>query len=323
MEIEITVIVPIFNSHKTLKKLFESLEKQTFRNFKVILVDGGSTDGSLDLCKAEEQNDQHFSVIDSKQTTEKHDVATLRNLGINEANSKYLTFIDSDDWVDSDHLFTLIDNINETELSVCGWTHADKRLVKKTNTTMLASRENLLIKTLGMKESAGYVVNKLFLTEIIKKNNLKFKSNYEISEDLFFSIQYINKINYGILIKPAKTYHYIQREGSATNTLYSKKPFAELDTVNDIEGLIDGFDVTVRNAYLVHKMMAYNSIFRVEDDNKLLNRFVIHARSEVKQNLSIIIKSREYSSRSKVILVGFSFFPDIIRFCRRLKRKFL
>lgn len=323
MNNEITIIVPIYNSSRTLLKLFTSIESQVYKKFKVILIDGSSTDDSLSICVKQSKKDDRFSVIKSKYYSEQHDVATLRNIGLENVNTSYVTFIDSDDWVEKNHLSNLLNYIKGTELSVCGWTNEDTGIYNLKNNAKILDKDELLVKTLGMKESAGYTCNKLFLTEIIKNNNLKFDSRYKVSEDLLFCIEYIKKINCGTIIRPAKTYHYIKRKESITSSIYTKKPFTELETIEAILPLINTCSIKVKKAYLIHKLMAYNSIFRIANNVSLSSGFIVGARKDIKKNIFLLSSSKEYPLRNKIALIGYAFVPGIIEKCRELKRKFL
>lgn len=319
----ITMIIPVYNNYGTLTKLFHSIKAQIYKNFKVILVDGGSTDGSVSLCEEQIRKDKRFFLIKSKKLTNRHDASTLRNIGIENVKTKYVTFVDSDDWIDEDHLDNLFNNVEGTELCVCGWTHSEVKVHIQYNNSNILDRDEILVKTLGMKESAGYVFNKLFLTKIIIENNIRFNSNYKISEDLLFCIEYITKIKHGVILKSANTYHYIKREGSITTTAYLRNPFIELNSIRLMHSSLVGCSKRVRKAYLVHKLMAYNTVFRIKNEVNVPSSFIDTARKEIIENIFLVFSSKEYALKSRVILICFALFPNAVTRYRILKRKFL
>lgn len=95
---KISVIVPVYNTEKYLPRCLDSLLKQTFTDFEVILIDDGSIDGSLAVCQSYAAKDSRFNVFQTQHRGQ----ASARNAGIDHAmnnDSKYIAFIDSDDWV--------------------------------------------------------------------------------------------------------------------------------------------------------------------------------------------------------------------------------
>lgn len=94
--IEISVIIPIFNAEKTLKRCLDSILNQTFKNFEIICVNDGSQDKSIDILKEYKEKDNRIIIIQQ----ENKGVSSARNAGIKIAKGKYITFIDSDDWIE-------------------------------------------------------------------------------------------------------------------------------------------------------------------------------------------------------------------------------
>ena len=109
--VAISIIIPIYNTEMYLTRCIESVETQTFKEWELILIDDGSTDDSLQLCEKFAQKDNRIRVIH----TENLGVSMARNLGINEANGKCITFIDADDWVDTAFLEILWNNLQPAD----------------------------------------------------------------------------------------------------------------------------------------------------------------------------------------------------------------
>lgn len=95
-----SVIVPIYNREKSIKKCVDSILRQSEKDFELILVDDGSTDNSLKICKDFEKTDNRIIVIHK----ENGGVSSARNAGIDVARGKYVVFVDSDDYVDNNYL---------------------------------------------------------------------------------------------------------------------------------------------------------------------------------------------------------------------------
>ena len=105
----ISIIVPIYNVENYLRHCLESIQNQTYQNFECLLINDGSSDNSAEICREYVEKDSRFRYFEK----ENGGVSSARNLGIERSKGQYITFIDSDDWVDSDYLELLYMKINE------------------------------------------------------------------------------------------------------------------------------------------------------------------------------------------------------------------
>ena len=103
----ISIIVPIYNVEKYLRQCLDSIMNQTYRNFECLLINDGSSDNSEDICREYVSKDSRFRYFEK----ENGGVSSARNLGIEHSKGEYITFIDSDDWVDSDYLEVLYNSL--------------------------------------------------------------------------------------------------------------------------------------------------------------------------------------------------------------------
>ena len=99
----ITVIIPVYNVKKYLKRCVNGVLAQTYKNLEVILVDDGSTDGCAELCDELFKTDKRVVVFHKQNGG----LSSARNYGVRAANGKYITFVDSDDTIDEDYVETL------------------------------------------------------------------------------------------------------------------------------------------------------------------------------------------------------------------------
>ena len=114
----ISVIVPIYKVEPYLRKCVESILNQTYRDLEILLIDDGSPDRCGEICDGFEKKDSRVRVF----YTENRGVSAARNLGLREAKSDLIGFVDSDDWIEPDMyeaLYTVL-NDREADLSVCG-----------------------------------------------------------------------------------------------------------------------------------------------------------------------------------------------------------
>lgn len=126
---KISVIVPVYNVYDYLEQCLESVAGQSFRDFEVILVDDGSTDGSGEMCDAWAERDSRFKVIHK----DNEGPSIARNLGMKEAKGEYLSFVDSDDWIDEHFLKKLYEAAeeNDADMAECNVYRVDSRTGKK------------------------------------------------------------------------------------------------------------------------------------------------------------------------------------------------
>ena len=105
----ISIVVPIYNVEKYLRQCLDSILDQTYEHFECLLINDGSPDNSADICKEYVDKDARFHYFEK----ENGGLASARNFGIKYSKGKYITFIDSDDWVESDYLEVLYSKIKE------------------------------------------------------------------------------------------------------------------------------------------------------------------------------------------------------------------
>lgn len=211
----ISVVVPCYNVEKYLEKCVQSIVCQTYTNLEIILVDDGAKDSTPQLCDKLALTDSRIKVIHKANGG----LSDARNAGIAVASGKFITFFDSDDWIEPDTIKKayekmLVDNL---DLVVWGYT-AD---FVDDNEQVLNSREckvngvcekdnaNILTQkdTLGL---SGYAWNKLYKTDIIKENNLLFEKGISLVEDILFNSLYITNCEKIAFIDYIGN-HYIQR----------------------------------------------------------------------------------------------------------------
>ena len=103
----VSIIVPIYNVENYLRQCLDSIQKQTYQNFECLLINDGSPDNSADICREYVEKDSRFQYFEK----ENGGLSDARNHGIRKSKGSYLTFVDSDDWIDSSYLETLYELI--------------------------------------------------------------------------------------------------------------------------------------------------------------------------------------------------------------------
>ena len=203
----VSVIIPIYNRQKYLVRCFDSIINQTMSELEIILVDDGSEDGSGRICDAYAEKDKRFRVIHK----ENGGVSSARNSGMAVMSGDYCCFVDSDDYIFENYISVLLNNLKLycCDVSVCGLSRSNTA-EDLGGTAVLNRREaqlSLFNETDGIK---GYIGGKLFKTDIIKRNNIKFDENQALAEDLLFLFDYLKccRGENAVCVSNSKLYYY-------------------------------------------------------------------------------------------------------------------
>ena len=188
----ISIIVPIYNVENYLRHCLDSIQKQTYQNFECLLINDGSPDNSADICREYVSKDSRFRYFEK----ENGGVSSARNLGIEHSKGQYITFIDSDDWVESDYLDVLYKVLKDeaADISVstykqfdmtanCYYVHSYQRGYEK---RVFVQDEFILELPLLERydRSFGYSTGKLVNRNML--GNVRFNEVTTLSEDMEF-----------------------------------------------------------------------------------------------------------------------------------------
>lgn len=227
----VSIVIPVFNSAKFLKDCIDSLCMQTWTNLEIIAVNDGSTDGSLDILEQYAKADSRLRVV----SIENSGVSVARNIGIENAKGKYISFVDSDDQVDETMLekLALALEIGEYGMAICGirmtyWHNKKEKTVDNLpGLSTIADKESFEESFPKMFSCKAYlsVWAKLYQLEIIKENYIRFKNGISIGEDMLFNYDYL-RCNYRSIIKNEALYSYCVRKeknGSLTQRFATER----------------------------------------------------------------------------------------------------
>ncbi len=211
---KVDVVVPVYNGANFIKPLIDTFEKQTFKDFKVIFVDDGSTDNSLEVLEKEAKGATFESVIVHQ---ENGGLPCARNTGIRNSTSPWITFVDCDDLLDSHYMEYLYKSVEEngTDLGYCGFQPIpfDKR-------EKIQEAGNFECDVISASEcmeeyyntwfcSCCLIMNRNFLLE----NNLFFDEKCTYCEDIPFITEVIEAVDKVSKVKN-DLYIYLLRQGS-------------------------------------------------------------------------------------------------------------
>ncbi|MFQ6803468.1 MAG: glycosyltransferase family 2 protein [Lachnospiraceae bacterium] len=216
----ISVIVPVYNVKEYLEECIRSIINQTYEDLEIILVDDGSTDGSSEICDEYAARDKRIRIIHK----ENGGLSSARNVGINHANGLYISFVDSDDWLELDFYKILYEAIKATnaDIAACGRylaSESGKLKMHCSDEQRIYSRKEALkeIFQLGSIDVAAW--DKLYHRSVIEE--IRFPEG-EINEDTAVIYEVFNNVKKLVHVG-CPLYNYRVRIGSITKSGYSKK----------------------------------------------------------------------------------------------------
>lgn len=225
----ITVIVPIYNVEKYLKKCIESIINQTYKNLEIILVDDGSSDGSLKICNRYQKNDERIKVVHK----ENGGLSSARNTGLDIANGDLISFVDSDDYIEPTMLEELKANMDKygSDISVCNFykVKGNKKSANKLDQKefVLKGKEKFIYLQNEYGILTVYAWNKLYKKEVFNSVRYPFGRIYEDSYVICDLLNNAKKVSY--VVKPL--YNYVYRKDSIVN-LFKLEHFDKTGSFN-------------------------------------------------------------------------------------------
>lgn len=215
---KLSVIVPVYNAEKFLDKCLLSIRRQTYSNMEIILVEDGSTDGSLSICRRHEAEDERIRVI----AKENEGVSAARNTGLDNATGAYIGFVDSDDYIEEDMYEMLLANMEEgkAQLAICGIAQVyDNRIIRdKIDFKRTVSREEAVFMVLESRYISVNPVNRVFKKELFE--GLRFPVGMT-SEDAYLILDILARTE-RVSVDLTPKYYYVHRTDSITTSEYKK-----------------------------------------------------------------------------------------------------
>ncbi len=212
----VSIIVPVYNAQSYLQRCVDSILRQEYEDFELLLVNDGSQDTSGSICDKYGEKDPRVQVIHKENTG----VSDSRNLAISKARGDYLQFVDSDDWIAPEATKLLLRTARETN---CDLVIADfyrvigDRLAQKgdIDDDTVMTREEFAACMMENPADFYYGVlwNKLYRRELVEKYHIRMDQNISWCEDFMFNLEYIRHAETFCALH-APIYYYVKRKGS-------------------------------------------------------------------------------------------------------------
>lgn len=324
VNLKISIIVPVYNAEKYIKRCLNSLINQTYENLEIIIIDDGSKDKSLKIVKEYSKKDKRIKIIEKENTG----VSDTRNIGINNATGEYIMFVDSDDWLTKDSCekyskffeYNLDIIISKSFIIYPNKKEKSHSYIKKSKILSELEIEKLVSSIFIENNNYFSFIEapwaKIFKTEFLKDNNIRFKKNLKIGEDTLLNFTAYN-ISNKIGFINNYTYNYYINELSVSN-IFSKEIFDEyeklyieykkLDFFNKYQHEFDQFIVKQLFKFLKKYYFNKNNketykankkhfmqLLKKEEYKKAINEVTIkEINSSKKRIIYFLIKQRAY-----------------------------
>ena len=294
----VSVIVPVYNVESYLSKCIESIKCQSYANIEIILVDDGSTDSSGKLCDKFGKSDGRIRVFHK----DNGGVSSARNLGIDNCHGEYITFIDSDDWVEQNYIEVLLEEIltDVNQLVFCkydifmnrcfkpGYLKIDGKFTKNTYDFI--------------KTAHGRVWGAICSRKII--GDLRFDENLAIGEDALFFAEVILKTSF-VRIIPNILYHYIVREGSALSSTFNERKITEIFAWNKITELYHADSVGFLSAKARLGNVSRTLLLKYFNNNTFKEKYYNFVLDTFKDTYEYSIRYGDYRSKLNLWLTRY------------------
>lgn len=264
--IKVSVIIPVYNAEKYLKKCLDSVMNQTIDNYEVIAINDGSTDDSLNILREYEKKYQVLHIFDQKNAG----ISKTRNFGINVSKGKYIMFLDSDDYIDRKMLKKLYNKAENDDLDIVVCDYYEVMSNNKTTEITLPDFQNTNIKYNKrlINDINPSPWNKLFNSSFLKSQPFRYPEGLKYEDFGYIPLLILKAKRIGKLSEPL--YYYVIREKSQTTTI-DNNVFDIFDILNILFKYYsdDNIVMTEEAEYLfLNKITTYNLQQKYNNDKK-------------------------------------------------------
>lgn len=278
----ISVIVPIYNSERTLKRCVESIQNSKYTELDIILVNDGSTDSSEIIC-------DEFSSLDNRIRAfhlKNGGVSKARNFGLQKAEGDFIAFIDSDDYIEEDYFeelrATLLSQNNQLAVGSIAYINGEEKDEVYSHEGQVSLKnssdaDRMLFFELNKLFLLYGPVNKLYLKKVIEENKIVFPEDTSFGEDLLFNVKYLKCID-TLSYRKKPIYYYVKTNENSLSHKYRKDRFENGLRLNlSLKYLLEelGFWQEEEQKYIYGRIFddAYNAIFDLWNKECNLSNF--------------------------------------------------
>jgi len=292
----LTIVIPMYNAENTIKQAVNSIVTQSFDNIEIIVINDGSTDSSLKICEEIAISDPRIKLFTIKNSG----VSYARNFGIDQANGKYITFLDSDDYYSDNFLNVITSEIEEnTQMLIYGY-----NIVKDGQFSSFKSPINESVQINTKEEFRKVAIsligneminapwNKLYLTSYIKLNKIYFPNNIDIGEDLSFNLLVAKNISSVKLLNQALINYRVTLGEGLVSKFRPNRLEIRMSLLEKIKETIQYWGLLDENKSMLDRILIKDFMAGIMDLYKKSCQFTKQEKLAFIQN--VLIKEEKY-----------------------------
>ena len=304
---KITVIVPVYNVENYLEKCLDSLINQTYKNLEIIVINDGSTDNSGEICQEYAQKDNRIIYIEK----ENGGLSEARNVGLDKMTGSYVTFIDSDDWVELDYVEILYKKIieyqadisvgnyysyNEDEKTYYFHIYGDSYYEKVYDNISIFENlyESQEMKSFALISACGKLY-KAKLFDYLRFDKGKLGEDGYLNQKMYLYVNKVVYLNQGL-------YAYRQRSGSITKTWTEKWMHALVDAMSERITLLANMGYPLEKHLAVYRQMLEVSLANGQASG--LSDTATYKEFEMKRTLLNQLSIQEQKEKKAIVLAA-------------------
>lgn len=304
----VSIIIPVFNVEKFVDETIHSACSQTHRNIEVIIIDDGSSDSSGKICDKWAKIDRRVRVFHQNN----RGVSAARNIGIKNAQGKYIIFIDGDDYVDNDYVAYLLSLVDDTNYPV-GMNYSFYNIFSSSQSpkpefSVITSEDAAV----GIYDATINVAvwNKIYSKSFLEKNKILFDERIWFGEGMLFNIMCLSKIM-DVPMGNKKVYHQVYNTKSAMRSFNMNSRKNGLKSIELQRKQFKGKSVRVNRAIDYHLKYSYLSILTqiIKTNTKhLYKEEYKKCKKEIRRNFGVVL-GNNIPIKRKILFFVAAIFP--------------
>lgn len=260
----ISVIIPVYNVEKYLCKCIDSTLAQTYTNIEIMLIDDGSTDNSGKICDEYVLKDARIKVIHQPNAG----VSAARNAGLDLAKGEYVCFVDADDTVKEEYIYSLFSPIGNKrcDIAMCGYSIVSYSMESMAGQVKKNIKGNIR-KCFGeiyINGGGGPLISpalKIFNKSILERFNIRFDVKINFGEDRLFALQYYKHVDSFCFIRECLYRYFHHGAGSATEIYTKKRALDEIYVLQqELQWMIDSKTKYTAETIIMMAFQVVNSL---------------------------------------------------------------
>ena len=313
----VSIVIPVYNGEKYLRKCLDSIIGQTYQAWELLLIDDGSSDSSGDICDEYAAKNEKIKVLHKENGGQ----ASARNTGLTMAQGEYVSFVDCDDWLDSDMYSFMTDTLRQedAEAVICGYVEEYDGWQKRVNADgkIDVYDADTTAKMLLKGQIGSYLWSMLFKRDIVREQ-MPDLNPYEDHATVYKWLLHANKV----VTAHHAFYHYRQLQSSSLHSYDHKKGnhffLAIKDRYDYISSrhLLPGWEAENRRLYLRGCIKLTKDLARMPDYDEQMRHIIDDVRLEIRRFLPITRQEMglKYYIRQKLLLWNVDAYVRLMRF---------